>query len=590
MPTIDTYRHCLQTRLITALYFLVHAARSISAVTIPILLLFAFNPGTAIAAFQQDSGAGGVVSMEAENNSANVVASDGHAWLSAGGSFPGFAGTDALQALPADGVTHGSSYSTLSPQLDFQVNFVASGTHYLWIRGLAPSTGSDSLHAGLDGQEFGSGKNLRGSGLGSYIWISTKANGARSTLNIPAPGEHTVNVWMRESGFVVDKVVLTTDVAFDPSTINGGLGPAESSQGSPTSADLAVTKGVDNSNPAEGGTITYTVTATNNGPLDATGVVLSDILPAGLAYVSDDSGGAYDSGTGAWSVGSLPNGNLATLNITATVNTGTAGSTLTNTASVSALNEPDPVAGNDSASVSLTVFIPGGGSGAFQQDSGAGGVVSMEAENNSANVVASDGHAWLSAGGSFPGFAGTDALQALPADGVTHGSSYSTLSPQLDFQVNFVASGTHYLWIRGLAPSTGSDSLHAGLDGQEFGSGKNLRGSGTGSYIWISTKANGARSTLNIPAPGEHTVNVWMRESGFVVDKVVLTTDVAFDPSTINGGLGPAESSQGSPTNADLAVTKGVDNANPSEGGTIIYTVTATNNGPLDATGVVLSD
>ncbi|WP_165869127.1 LamG-like jellyroll fold domain-containing protein, partial [Thiogranum longum] len=431
----------------------------------------------------------------------------------------------------------------------------------------------------------------------------------------------------------------------------------------------------DNANPSEGGTIIYTVTATNNGPLDATGVVLSDVLPAGLTYVSDDSGGAYDSGTGAWSVGSLPNGNLATLNITATVNTGTAGSTLTNTASVSALNEPDPVAGNDSASVSLTVVsgtnlppaldpIPNqvvtegqlltfnisasdpdatipllsatnlpatatfqdnldetgtftwtpaagdaagspysvtftatdaveplltdtrtisitvqaasGGSGAFQQDSGAGGVVSMEAENNAANLVAPDGHAWVSAGGSFPGFAGTDALQALPEDGVRNGTGYSTLSPQLDFQVNFVATGTHYLWVRGLAPSTGSDSFHAGLDGLETGSAKNLRGSGLGSYIWVNTKANGARTTLDIATVGEHTVNVWMAESGFVVDKIVLTTDAAFDPSTINGGLGPDESGQSGQVTVDTPVI------NPNGGsfsGSMLITLSTSTSG-----------
>ncbi|WP_132972004.1 LamG-like jellyroll fold domain-containing protein, partial [Thiogranum longum] len=322
----------------------------------PFILLVVLTPGAAFAVFQQDSGAGGVVSMEAESYQANVSASDGHAWLSAGGSFPGFSGMDALQALPEDGVSNGTGYSTLSPELDFQVNFVATGTHYLWIRGLAPSTGSDSLHAGLDGQEIGSGKNLRGSGLGSYIWISTKANGARTTLDIATVGEHTVNVWMHESGFVLDKVVLSTDAAFDPSTINGGLGPDESAQSSPSDVDLAVSMGVDNANPAEGGTVVFTVTVVNNGPNNATGVVLVDLLPVGLTYVSDDSGGTYDSSTGLWSVGSLPNSNLAILNITATVDTGASGSALTNTASVSALNEPDPVVGNDSASAVLFGF------------------------------------------------------------------------------------------------------------------------------------------------------------------------------------------------------------------------------------------
>ncbi len=75
---------------------------------------------------------------------------------------------------------------------------------------------------------------------------------------------------------------------------------------SPTDADLSVAKTVDNSTPLEGDTIVYTVTLTNNGPLDATGVSLSDVLPAGLNYAGDDaavSGTFYDSATGVWTVG-----------------------------------------------------------------------------------------------------------------------------------------------------------------------------------------------------------------------------------------------------------------------------------------------
>ena len=64
----------------------------------------------------------------------------------------------------------------------------------------------------------------------------------------------------------------------------------------------------------------------------------------------------------------------------------------------------------------------------------------------------------------------------------------------------------------------------------------------TGGYAWVGKIASGSRATLNIGAAGLHTVNVWMRESGTVIDKVVLTTDAAFNPATLNGGLGPNES------------------------------------------------
>jgi len=84
-------------------------------------------------------------------------------------------------------------------------------------------------------------------------------------------------------------------------------------------ADLAVTQSVAPPTPVIGGNVTFTVTVTNNGPSDATGVVVNEALPAGANYVSDDGGGAYDSTSGQWTVGALANGASATLNVTATV-------------------------------------------------------------------------------------------------------------------------------------------------------------------------------------------------------------------------------------------------------------------------------
>ena len=232
----------------------------------------------------------GIVSIEVESYHASVVAPDGHEWLSAGAGFPGFAGTDALQALPEDSVNYSDpGYSQLSPQLDYQVNFVATGTHYVWVRGWGPSLDSDSVHVGLDGQELATGENMTVPAVGGYLWMSQVASGGRATLTIATAGEHTVNVWSRETGTVIDKVVLTADPAYDPSTINGGLGPDESVQANPTDADVSVALMVDDASPLEGSTVVYTVSVTNQGPVVATGVALTDLLPAGLTYVGDDA-------------------------------------------------------------------------------------------------------------------------------------------------------------------------------------------------------------------------------------------------------------------------------------------------------------
>ncbi|MDI6050787.1 DUF11 domain-containing protein, partial [Flavobacterium sp. XS2P24] len=86
-------------------------------------------------------------------------------------------------------------------------------------------------------------------------------------------------------------------------------------------SNVSVAKTVDNPTPNVGSNVIFTLTASNAGPSSATGVSVTDALPAGYTFVSSTaSTGTYTSGTGVWSVGTLANGASATLNITATVN------------------------------------------------------------------------------------------------------------------------------------------------------------------------------------------------------------------------------------------------------------------------------
>ncbi len=69
--------------------------------------------------------------------------------------------------------------------------------------------------------------------------------------------------------------------------------------------------------------VTYTINATNNGPNNATGVTISDLLPSNLQWISDNSGGAYNRTTGVWTIGNIANGATRTLTITAEILTTT---------------------------------------------------------------------------------------------------------------------------------------------------------------------------------------------------------------------------------------------------------------------------
>ena len=119
-------------------------------------------------------------------------------------------------------------------------------------------------------------------------------------------------------------------------------------------ADLGLTKIVNDSTPREGDTITYTVTVQNFGPGPATVVQLMDLLPAGVTFVSaTPSQGTYDPISGDWFVGSLGIGSSATLALQADVDAGTGGTTITNTVIVDFLSQNDPNAANDTASVDI---------------------------------------------------------------------------------------------------------------------------------------------------------------------------------------------------------------------------------------------
>jgi uncharacterized repeat protein (TIGR01451 family) len=107
-------------------------------------------------------------------------------------------------------------------------------------------------------------------------------------------------------------------------------------------SDLALSNGEDNTSPSVGATVTFTVTLTNNGPLDDTGIIVTDIVPAGLTYLSSVADqGTYNSATGVWTVGSVANGGTATLTLKVTVNTGTATQKITSTAKIQHSDQPD---------------------------------------------------------------------------------------------------------------------------------------------------------------------------------------------------------------------------------------------------------
>lgn len=157
---------------------------------------------------------------------------------------------------------------------------------------------------------------------------------------------------------------MTWNLSVNPGSAANGALAAISLMPAPPQADLAVTK----SGPATiiaGNNISYNVTVTNNGPLDAQTVTLSDTLPAGTTFVSEAQtvGPAFTctnpavgaTGSVSCTIATFASGASATFTLVFNVNANVAaGSTISNTASASS-STSDPTPGNNSQSASATV-------------------------------------------------------------------------------------------------------------------------------------------------------------------------------------------------------------------------------------------
>jgi uncharacterized repeat protein (TIGR01451 family) len=184
---------------------------------------------------------------------------------------------------------------------------------------------------------------------GTYVWDI-------GDLPAGASGSFAVTVAVGDYADVGDELVNTVLIgALAPDS-----DPADNTADWMTAVllpDLAVAK----TGPAQAGanaTLTYTLVYSNVGEGPALGVVLTEVLPAGVAYLSDDSGftpGEPFPGTYVWEIGDLAAGAGGTFHVLAQVDSAVQpGDVLTNTVQIGA-DSPDAGPGNDQAQWAVTV-------------------------------------------------------------------------------------------------------------------------------------------------------------------------------------------------------------------------------------------
>lgn len=206
----------------------------------------------------------------------------------------------------------------------------------------------DALPAGLEyaGHTTTQGSYVDGTGL----W----------GVGVVAPGD-TARLWIDAvvgsgtAGTTIANVAaVTSSNETDPVPVNDTDATSIVVQG----ADLALTMTAAAPWVFEGDTLVCTVTVANNGPDPATGVVISAPVPAGLTYASyNATAGSYDNATGAWSMGTITGG-AEHIDINYVVAPGTMGEVITGTALVGSVDQGDPVAGNNAASINVQVATP----------------------------------------------------------------------------------------------------------------------------------------------------------------------------------------------------------------------------------------
>ena len=474
-------------------------------------------PGHVSAAFLQDDSPQNLLSIEVESATSNTPRS-GDSWSTPSVAIGGFSGTGDLRAEPDDGDVINEGYSETSPELSFDVQMVATGTHFVHYRAHAPNASSDSLHIGFDHQE---GLDTEDYGIlrtPGYTW----SNGNR-TIEVDSVGTHSLQIWMREDGIYIDKIVLSTDPNWEPT----GFGPPES----PGGDDLIPTLDpIGDQSVAEGANLSFTLTG------------------------SDDNGGV------TFSASNLPNG--AVLDTTTGIFdwTPAAGQARDHLVTFHAIDSA-----NQTSSEVITISVSGSGVCFYKQDVSGDFLLSIEAEHFPSNTPLSN-DAWEFVGNAPAGFSGPGLMQALPDNGNVRNTNYHNISPELSADAVFAATGIHYVWVRGRGVNGAGNSLHAGIDDTPFASSANVN-------LTAGTSLNWSDGSDNFPVDslGVHSVEAWMREDGTIIDKMVITNNPNFVPT----GTGPTESSCG-PLGDAVPVLTSVGDRNGESGNALTFSVVAT--------------
>lgn len=162
----------------------------------------------------------GRVVIEAERANARI-SRNGKNWID-GTIKKGYAGPGYVAAWEDTGFFRNTNYATTSPELRYLVKFTTTGTYTIWIRTWAPDAAGDSVHVGANGKALAAADKVTTGLHGYWAWTRSTMDGTTARILVTKPGVYTINVWAREDGLRIDRLVITKGA------IPVGSGPSES--------------------------------------------------------------------------------------------------------------------------------------------------------------------------------------------------------------------------------------------------------------------------------------------------------------------------------------------------------------------------
>jgi uncharacterized repeat protein (TIGR01451 family) len=199
-------------------------------------------------------------------------------------------------------------------------------------------------------------------GAGGGTCTASSSGNVNDTVNLPSGGSITYtascNISAAATGTLSDTATVAAPAGVtDP---NPGNNSATDSDALGASADLAITVTDGVTTVTAGSSVTYTITASNAGPSNATGATVADTFPASLTctWICVGAGGATCTSAGSGNINDTVNllsGGSVTYTASCNVSATATGS-LANTATVTApKGVTDPAPGNNSATDTDTI-------------------------------------------------------------------------------------------------------------------------------------------------------------------------------------------------------------------------------------------